>query len=239
MSESQRDPVLLNAYHWKSPTAAIRTPMNIHQIYPYFQRRFRPKRIRAMKSRFPILDRSDTTILDVGGVASWWADVKPASNAITVVNLDTRQKDSCEEAGYRFLVADGCRLPFADREFDFAHSNSVIEHVGDATDQRRFAAELLRCGKAIYMQTPNQWFFVEPHLITVFLHWLPFRVQRRLVRWFSIWGLVKRPTQAEIDEFLGGTRLLSRKEVAGMFPGCELQEERFLGFAKSFVVTRQ
>ncbi len=212
--------------------------MNIHTIYGFFQRRFRPKRIRALKAELPILDNPNAKILDLGGVAQWWAEVKPASRLVTIVNLDASHEKSCLQAGYRFMVADGRSLPFVDREFDLVHSNSVIEHVGSLEDQRRFAAEMMRCGRAVYMQTPNQWFFVEPHMITVFIHWLPFRVQRRLVRWLSVWGLVKRPSQAEVDAFLGDIRLLGRSEVISMFPGCELKEERFLGLTKSFMVIR-
>jgi Methyltransferase domain len=212
--------------------------MNIHAVYGFFQRRFRPKRVRELKGRFPLLERPTATILDVGGVASWWAEVKPASQSITVVNLDRRHEDTCTQAGITFTVADGRSLPFADRQFDLAHSNSVIEHVGSLEDQRRFASELLRCGKAVYMQTPNRWFPVEPHLIAVFIHWLPFNLQRRLVRWFSVWGWVNKPSQAKIDEFLAGIRLLTRHEVVSLFPGCQFQDEMIFGLTKSFVAVR-
>lgn len=211
--------------------------MNIHTIYGYFQRHFRPKRIRALKAQLPLLDDPNTTILDVGGTAAWWATgVMPATRRITIVNTDASQATACEQAGYRFLVADGRNLPFADRQFDLVHSNSVIEHVGSFEDQRRFAAEMFRCGNSIYVQTPNRWFFVEPHLITVFLHWLPFRINRHFVRWLSVWGLVTRPRQEKVDSVLHSIRLLSRDEVLGLFPGCQIQDEAFLGLTKSFVV---
>jgi hypothetical protein len=212
--------------------------MNIHTIYGFFQRRFRPKRIRNLKAQLPVLGNAQATILDLGGVAAWWAEVKPAAREITIVNLDATHQKTCEAAGYHFLAADGRSLPFPDHEFDLVHSNSVIEHVGNLSDQHRFAVEMLRCGNAVYMQTPNRWFFVEPHLITVFIHWLPFRMQRHLIRWFSVWGLVNRPTQAQVDSFLSEIRLMSRSEVINCFPGCQLEEEKFMGMTKSFIMIR-
>jgi len=219
--------------------STIATKMNIAPIYSFFQRRFRPKRVRALKLQFPLLDNPKATILDVGGVASWWTDVKPATRAITVINMDGEHESTCTAAGLKFMVADGRNLQFADKQFDLAFSNSVIEHVGTLEDQRRFAAELVRCGKSVYVQTPARWFPVEPHLITVFIHWFPFSVTRRLVRWFSVWGWVYRPSQAAIDSFLRDIRLLNRQEVVSLFPGCQLQYEKVLGMTKSFIVTRK
>jgi hypothetical protein len=212
--------------------------MNIHSVYRIFQVRFRPKRIKLLRDRFPLFDRPASTILDVGGTPYWWSDVHPATKAITIVNTDGKLQADTARAGYVFAIADGRSLPYAPLQFDLAHSNSVIEHVGGLQDQRRFAAELLRCGRGVYIQTPNKWFPVEPHLITVFIHWLPYGIQRRLIRWLSVWGWVQKPTQAEIDDFLRSTRLLSRAEVRAMFPDCELWEEKVLGLTKSFVLTR-
>ena len=191
-----------------------------------------------MRKSLPILDDPQARILDVGGVAGWWEEVRPASADITIINLDPATREACEKAGYRFLVADARSLPFANREFDLVHSNSVIEHVGGLDDQCRFASEAHRCGKAIYIQSPNKWFPVEPHLIALFIHWLPFKIQRHLVRRFSVWGWVTKPSQVEIDQFLHGTRLLSGREVDAMFPGYARSDEKFMGFTKSFVVVR-
>lgn len=212
--------------------------MNIHSVYRVFQVRFRPGRIRRLRERFPLIDDPKSTILDVGGTVSWWADVKPKTKLITIVNVDNQTEQEALAAGAHFVRADGRDLPFGNLEFDLAHSNSVIEHVGELEDQRRFAAELVRCGKAVYVQTPNKWFPVEPHLIALFIHWFPFKIQRHLVRWFSVWGWVNKPDQKRVDSFLADTRLLSRRELVAMFPDCDLWEEKVLGLTKSFVFTR-
>ena len=212
--------------------------VNIHGIYKIFQHYFRPKRIRALKLALPVLSDAKTTVLDIGGTADWWADVAPVTSDITIVNLDARLEADCLRAGYKFKVVDGRSLPFADGQFDLVHSNSVVEHVGSFDDQQRFVSELKRCGKAIYLQTPNKWFPVEPHLVAVFIHWLPFAIERRLVRWLSVWGWVQRPTQAQIDEFLLSTRLLDGREIDRMFPGYRRCDEKFFGLTKSFVVVK-
>lgn len=134
------------------------------------------------------------------------------------------------------MQGDGTALQFGFKQFDLVFSNSVIEHVGDWDKQRLFAKEMIRCGKSIYLQTPNKWFFIEPHLIATFIHWLPFSVARHLVRWFSIWGWVTKPSQATIDDFLSHIRLLNEKEVKELFPGCNILNEKILGMTKSFIV---
>lgn len=213
--------------------------MNIHAIYAVFQRRFRPHRIRKLRELLPVLQDPNARILDVGGSPDWWAEVKPASRDITVLNLDMRLRKACLEAGLHFVCADARALPFPDRAFDLVFSNSVIEHVGTFADQQRFAREALRCGKAVYCQTPNRWFPVEPHIIAAFIHWLPRRTQAGLIRWFSVWGWVTRPSRVVIAAFLDTTRLLSRAEIAELFPGSVRADEHVFGLTKSFVVVKR
>jgi predicted SAM-dependent methyltransferase len=213
--------------------------MNIHSIYAIFNRTFRPRRIRALKAMLPQIDEPGTTILDLGGTASWWADVHAATQHITIVNLDRRLEREVLAAGYKFVCADACELPFADRQFDLVFSNSVIEHVGSAERQALFASEMRRCGRALYMQTPSLWFPVEPHLIAVGLHWLPGPIQRRLIRWVSVWGLVTKPSQALIDEFIATTRLLDSAQVHKLFPDCDIKCENFLGLTKSLIAVQR
>lgn len=62
-------------------------------------------------------------------------------------------------------------LPFADRQFDVAVSNAVLEHVGSRPAQERFVAELLRVGRNVFLTVPNRYFFVEHHTLLPLLHW--------------------------------------------------------------------
>lgn len=212
--------------------------MGIHKVYRMFALRFRPRRMKAIRDMFPLLEQNGT-VVDLGGTAQWWSDMQAKTTRITIVNLDERLKEEVVNAGYVFCAANACQLPYSDGSFDLAFSNSVIEHVGGWYDQVRFAKEMLRCGKQVYLQTPNKWFPVEPHLITIFIHWLPFSIQRHLVRWLSIWGLVNRPDQRTIDDVIKGIKLLSRSEVEELLPGCQIRAERVLGLSKSFIVTKR
>lgn len=207
------------------------------RLWEYFARRFRPGRIRALKACLPAIG-SEATVLDVGGRAAWWRMMQPATPHVTIINPESEDAAAILAAGYRFVVGSGCALPFADRSFDIVMSNSVIEHVGDADAQRRFAREILRCGRAIYVQTPNKWFPVEPWLLMPFAHWLPRRQQRALIPWLSAWAWTARPPAAAIEEFLDGHRLLTRREVQQLFPRCQITDERVMGLVKSFIVTR-
>jgi SAM-dependent methyltransferase len=80
--------------------------------------------------------------------------------------------------GYRYTAVTDVRLPFPDDSFDVVLSNHVIEHVGDAAQQRAHLAELKRVMRPDgigYLAVPNRWMLVEPHYRLIFLSWLPRR----------------------------------------------------------------
>lgn len=208
--------------------------MNIHNIYSIFMKRFRPKRAKFIGDKFPLLYNAESTVLDVGGGFYPWDILQPKAH-VKILNL-TQPIKVPTDCKWEFVVGDGTNLQFPNKSFDLVFSNSVIEHVGDWQAQQAFANEMLRVGKKIYFQTPNKWFPVEPHLITLFIHWFPFSVTRHLIRYFSVWGIVNKPTQKRVDEFWSSTRLLTHKEVLVLFPDCEIKSERVLGLTKSFIV---
>jgi hypothetical protein len=209
--------------------------MNIHEIYRPVLRHFRSKRMGYFVDRFQ--PRRTTTIIDVGGYTDTWRLIvgKPR---VVLANRDAAPWDDASDEQFSKLQADGRQLPFPDRVFDIAFSNSVIEHVGGRQDQCAFATEIRRVALAYYVQTPNRWFPVEPHLITPVIHWLPRRLLRRLVRWTSLWGWMERPDQTSVDAMLEGINLLSRKDLAAMFPDAEIVIERFCGLPKSLIAMR-
>ena len=65
-------------------------------------------------------------------------------------------------------------LPFADKTFDIATSNAVIEHVGSREKQQAFYAELSRVAKQVFLTAPNRYFPVEHHTAIPLMHfWRP------------------------------------------------------------------
>ena len=136
------------------------------------------------------------------------------------------------------LLADGRQVCCADRSFDICYSNSVIEHLFEFEQQKRFADELRRVGRRVWVQTPARSFFVEPHLVTPFIHYLPKRLQRKLLRNCTLWGWLTRPSRERVDEFLREVRLLGFREMKALFPDCRIERERFLGWTKAYIAVR-
>jgi hypothetical protein len=178
----------------------------------------------------------ETRVLDVGGTPDCWR-LLPVQPRLVFLNTPRAKEEVGESA--EWVAGDGRCLPFADRAFDIVFSNSVIEHVGNADSQRRFAEEVMRVGRAYWVQTPNRWFPVEQHLLTPLIHWLPKRWQRAIVPRFTVWSLAVRATPDRrrfyLDHYLNDVKLLSEGELLGLFPGARLIRERFCGWSKSLI----
>jgi hypothetical protein len=209
--------------------------MNIHRLYGWISPHFRKRRLRWFLHRVTV--QPGDHLLDVGG-NPWCWPTKGIPEPVTLLNLSFEPDLDKKHPGFVYVLGDACAMPFAPGEFGVVFSNSVIEHVGTWERQQAFAVETRRVGRKLWVQTPAREFFVEPHLIAPFIHWLPVRWQRRLIRNFTVWGWFNRPSAAQIDEFLAEVRLLSRAEMQILFPDCEILEEKFLGLTKSYVAVR-
>src|SRR5258708_27199513 len=195
------------------PAISLQTPLR-----NYFRRR-----------RFKNFSRDYAnigTILDVGGEHAMWSLIG-RSEGITLLNIRVPK----ETGGFHYVEGSGCDLPFADKSFDLAFSNSAIEHVGSQENQFKFAAEMLRVGKKIFCQTPCRMFPIDPHLGAFFLHWLPGSwLKPKFLRWFTLNGLIwKRAYEYDVT-------WISKKKLRKMFPGCTIKTEWFMLLPKSFVV---
>lgn len=86
-------------------------------------------------------------LLDVRGgteISGRFVSFYGVFESVTIVNLNPPDRDPSSPANIRVVTADGRRLPFCDRAFDWVFSNAVIEHVGDWRDQQNFANEIRR-----------------------------------------------------------------------------------------------
>jgi hypothetical protein len=201
------------------------------------QRRFRRRRMERFVRELGI--RPETRVLDIGGTLDNWqlASVEPR---LVLLNMPRAKGDLTGATNW--VAGDGRCLPFRDGAFDVVFSNSVIEHVGDAASQERFAREVARVGRGFWVQTPNRWFPVEQHLMTPLVHWLPKRWQRAIVRHGTVWGALTRLTADRrdfyVEHFLRDIRLLGCREFRVLFPGGWVIRERFLGITKSLIAVR-
>jgi SAM-dependent methyltransferase len=179
---------------------------------------------------------AETRVLDVGGTPETW-DMVAIRPRVTLLNTPRTKAELA--AAPSWVAGDGRALPFADGAFDVVFSNSVIEHVGDGESQLRFAREVMRVGRAFWVQTPNRWFPVEQHLLTPLIHWLPRRWQRAIVPRFTVWALVVRTTPDRrafyLRHYLDEVRLLDAAALRALFPGARVIRERFCGWTKSLV----
>jgi hypothetical protein len=207
--------------------------MTIYSLYRVILPFFRRRRFRQFNRAFK--PTANSTILDVGGFPADWPPER-CSAKLTILNL--RFHDYDYKGPHKLIKGDGCDLKFPDRCFDISYSNSVIEHLYNFENQEKFAAEIRRVGRGVWVQTPARWFIVEPHLITPVIHYLPKSWQRRLLRYFTIWGIMTKPNKAEVEEFLKEVRLLTLKEMKVLFPDCHILRERFLGMTKSYIAIR-
>jgi hypothetical protein len=209
--------------------------MRIHEVYARLLPPFRRRRMRRFAREFRVSSR--LRVVDVGGSPFNWS-FAPEVPSLVLANLRAPGDASSLPDGVRYVIADGTRLAFADDAFDVAFSNSVIEHLGTPDRQAAFASELRRVARGLWVQTPARSFPFEPHLLAAFVHWLPRRWQRRLLRRFTLWGVLSRPSPEHVERFLAETRLLGRREMGLLFPDCEIRRERFLGLTKSYVAVR-
>lgn len=177
------------------------------------------------------------TVLDVGATDS----ASPAANQlerlypwpaqITAVGVERLASFSSQFPEVLTVRADGKTLPFPDDSFDIIYSNAVLEHVGDAEEQRLFLAEAARVARrALFVTTPSRSFPVDSHTMVPFAHWLPEHardaVYRRLDR--GAWAR-------------GGMRLVSRTELRRLAERAGWQEfaivsQRFLGLTSVLIL---
>jgi SAM-dependent methyltransferase len=199
-------------------------------------RHFRRRRMERFAHALRITN--ETRVLDIGGTPDLW-ELIPVRPRLVLLNTPRAKADLAGAA--EWVAGDGRALPFRDRAFDLVFSNSVLEHVGDAASQERFAREVARVGRAFWVQTPNRWFPVEQHLLTPLVHWLPKAWQRAIVPRFTVWSALVHPSADRkrfyLEHYLGDVKLLSARELAALFPGARLIRERFCGVTKSLIAT--
>jgi hypothetical protein len=180
-------------------------------------------------------------IIDLGGEPNYWRvfnanELRANGVQITLVNPAAQVVD---DPMFDSLAGDACALPqFADGAFDLAHSNSVIEHVGDWPRVEAFAHELRRLAPRYYVQTPYFGFPIEPHFSTPFFHWRSeqARAKRLMARRYGF--CERQPDMGAAMRAVQSARLLDKAQFRFLFPDAVHVDERVLGLTKSLVAFR-
>jgi hypothetical protein len=209
--------------------------LTIHQkVFVIFRRR-RMNTFYAMFQPSP-----HTRVLDIGGAPNTWIAESSYDSrfSVTMVNLRFPDPDVVTDGRFIAVEGDATDLPFPSESFDIVFSNSVIEHMTTWERQREFAAEARRVAEQLWIQTPARSFPLEPHLLAPFFQYLPRSLQARMARYFTLWGLLTKPTAARVEEMISDIRLLTYREMKQLFPDCLILKERLFGLTKSYVAVR-
>ena len=175
--------------------------------------------------------RRDERILDIGAGQGAALERFNTVNPILAVDIAPPVKSGwLAGSNVEVAQADGTNLPFSDREFSVAFSNSVIEHVPREL-QSAFASEVRRVADRYFVQTPNKWFPIEPHYQLPLVQFLPERMMKALNRRFSL-GWREKGRWEPIT-------LLSARDLRRLFPDAEIRRERVFGLTKSLMAVRR
>jgi SAM-dependent methyltransferase len=204
--------------------------------------RFRLRRFKRVQEIIDhvISEKQACRILDIGGTSEYWetfgTDLDWDRVQVLAVNLTT---PNAPTSRVELISGDARNLKkFPDFSFDFVHSNSVIEHVGRWNDMVAMAAEVRRLAPRFYVQTPYQWFPMEPHAVFPFFHWMPESWRYRIVmaRACGFW-----PRQTDLGQAMNTIQdalLLDKRQFRYLFPDAQIVSEKVFGLTKSLIAIR-
>jgi hypothetical protein len=174
--------------------------------------------------------KSGMTVLDLGGQPEIWDSV-PAKLNITILNLPgIARAERPSHHNITYVIGDACDVTGLDgQRFDFIFSNSVIEHVGDASKRAAFAEQVKKFKIPYWVQTPSIYFPIEAHNGMPFWWFYPPALRRRIVAGWK----KKLPDWTEMVET---TDIVMKSELRTLFPSAKIITERVMGFPKSYVV---
>lgn len=205
-------------------------------------------RMRAARSRYlrdmideVHLHKGRCTIVDVGGDRGYW-DIfgenylRSKNVSIVLANLKFNGNGTARDGIFSYIGADARALDdFEDKQFDIAHSNSLIEHVGSWKDKKSAADETRRIAQLYYVQTPNYWFPVEPHFLIPGFQFLPKQARIALIRKKKRGWIDKAENYSDAAEVVEGCDLLTTTEMKTLFPDAVIIPERFMLLTKSLI----
>jgi hypothetical protein len=196
--------------------------------------RIRNARLRFFDERMRALGHRRLTLLDVGGYEQFWVSRGYHEHPDLQVTLLNLEEEPTHYPNMRSVKGNACDMSeFSDRQFDIVFSNSVIEHLHSYDSQQAMAREVRRVGRYHFIQTPNRYFFVEPHYLLPWFQFLPRALQLAILTKTSLTRF-KRMSVAAANAQLDEIRLLTQSEVTRLFPESQVYREKFLGMTKSY-----
>lgn len=193
-----------------------------------------------------IAERGRCRVADIGGGLHYWQVCAPDLLEHPGFELDLfnvayepRDHEALEAIGkerIRLLTGDARALPqIGDASYDLAHSNSVIEHVGQWPQMQAMAAETRRIARIHYVQTPYWGFPLEPHFRAPLFHWLPEQWRLRLVMRFRLGFATRASSVDQAMRLVQSAVLLDRRQFGALFPEANIHSEIVYGLTKSLI----
>lgn len=202
---------------------------------------FRKKRSHLIKKIISKIfnAKGSVNIIDLGGTESYWNIIetefllnnKVKITLINLINYKIKNKKIFSQINKDFF-----KCKFKKYSFDLSFSNSVIEHIGDTKKQISFCNLHKNLAKFYYLQTPNKYFFIEPHFMFPYFNFLPRAVQLFILSNFNIGNFKKNDLDYSINE-LNTIQLLSKKNLEKFFPKKYIYSEKIFFMNKSYIVT--
>jgi len=197
--------------------------------------KFRKKRFSFFLKKFDSLNKP-ITLLDIGGKINFWENRGLAGNNDYIITIINIEKEKSNYSNINCLIGDATNLnQFNNKSFDIVHSNSVIEHLYNFENQKKMASEIMRVGQKYIVQTPNKYFFIEPHYLLPFFNIVPEKLKYLILTKTKL-SRLKKWDKNFAKQYIKEIRLLSEKEMKTLFPNSKIYFEKFLGMNKSFTM---
>lgn len=219
--------------------------VSLHTNSTSLSAKLRRQRMRFLDECICSVGQTDLALVDFGGTRSFWEmNLRYLKGADRLRRIDIYNLEVEAAATSRLGPVEIHELPgnvtqlrgVADNQYDVAFSNSVIEHVGNLFQQNRFAGEIQRVAPCFVLQTPNRYFPMEPHFYVPFFPFMPLGIRTALHRRFRLGWFAPESDELQARIDCDEIRLLTRKELALLFPRAGIHAERLGGLVKSFIL---
>ena len=125
----------------------------------------------------PSIDKEQNTFLE---------NIKDNQNVTCLSNQDCKILLKKYKNIKNVIISDARNTLLKDNSFDIVHSNATIEHVGSFENQVSFVREMIKISKeSVFIQTPNRFYPIDFHTILPFIHWLPKKIHRKILKFLK------------------------------------------------------
>ena len=133
------------------------------------------------------------SVIDIGSTPSadkeqnaFLENTKDNQNVTCLSNQDCRILLKKYKNIKNVLIGDARNTTLEKDSFDIVHSNATIEHVGSFENQVSFVREMIKISKeSVFIQTPNRFYPIDFHTILPFIHWLPKKIHRKILKFLK------------------------------------------------------